>query len=65
MTSVRIARGVNLLPADIDDALKLLQHRRELVEGVKAIRHYLITMACQEDYEGMIDICDSLLEMDK
>lgn len=64
MTSVRIARGVNLLPSDADNALKLLQHRVRLLEGVESIRHYLITMACQEDYEGLIEICDNLLKLE-
>lgn len=61
MTSVRISHGVNLLPSDIEDAMKLLNHRRKLLEGVQEIRHYLITKACQEDFEKLINKCDELL----
>lgn len=31
-------------------------------QGVSQIQHYLITMACQEDYTVLIGICDKLLE---
>lgn len=61
MTSVRIARGVNLLPSDIDNALLLLEHRKKLLEGIKEIRQYLITTACHEDFENLIDKCNDLL----
>lgn len=64
MTSVRMARGINLLPSDIDGAIVLLRHRLKLVEGVERIRHYLITKASQEDFEALIDICDELLRLE-
>lgn len=47
------------------NGLTALESLTKFQQGVETIRHYLITMACQEDYDALIGICDKLLETNK